>query len=131
MNLINLSEGAYLAMHSLALVAKSQPERLTVKHLAEELDASQAHLAKVFQTLHKAGFVDSVRGPAGGFILKKPAEEISFLDIYEAMEGPVNLGHCPFGKTKCAFHNCIFTKDIHRISADIYQTYKRIRLSDF
>ena len=131
MNLVNLSEGAYLAMHSLALVARKQPDRLTVKHLAEELDASQAHLAKVFQKLSKAGFVKSVRGPAGGFILSRPADEISFLDILEAMEGPVSTGACPFGKEKCAFSHCIFTKNIHRISDDIYKTYKDIKLSDF
>jgi hypothetical protein len=31
-NLVNVSEGAYLAMHSLALIARKQPERLTVKN---------------------------------------------------------------------------------------------------
>ncbi len=131
MNLINVSEGAYLAMHSLALIAKNQPQRLTVKHLAEKLDASQAHLAKVFQKLSKAGYVKSVRGPSGGFILNKPAEEISFLDIYQTMEGDISLGNCPLGKDKCAFERCIFSSDLHKISNEIYDTYKKITLADF
>jgi Rrf2 family protein len=131
MNLINVSEGAFLAMHSLALIAKKQPDRVTVKHLAEELDASQAHLAKVFQKLSKAGYVKSVRGPSGGFILNKPAKEISFLDIYQTMEGDISLGHCPLGKDTCAFEHCIFSSNLHKISNEIYDTYKKITLADF
>ena len=131
MSLLNISEGAFLAMHSLAMIARKQPERLNVKVLAEELNASQAHLAKVFQKLGKAGIVKSVRGPAGGFILDKPAEEISFLDIYEIMDGKISLGTCPLGKGHCAFDICIFNDDFNRLSNDIYQTYKKIKLSDF
>lgn len=131
MNLLNISEGAYLAMHSLAMIAGRQPERLTVKLLAEELEASQAHLAKVFQKLGKAGLVTSVRGPAGGFILDKEPEEITFLDIYEIMEGQVSRSDCPLGKGHCAFERCIFNDDFSRITADIYDTYRNIKLSDF
>ena len=131
MNLLNMSEGAYLAMHSLALIAGKQPERLTVKHLAEELEASQAHLAKVFQKLGKAGLVKSVRGPAGGFILDKEADEISFLDIYEIIEGRVSKTDCPLGKGHCAFDSCILGNDFNRISNDLYDAYKNIKLSNF
>lgn len=131
MNLLNISEGSSLAMHSLALIAARKPERLTVKHLAEELKASQAHLAKVFQKLSKAGLVSSVRGPAGGFILDRDADEITFLDIYEIMEGKVSRSDCPLGRGYCAFDKCIFSNDFSRISADIYDTYQKIKLSDF
>jgi len=131
MNLVNVSEGAYLAMHGLALIAENSSERMNVKVLAEKLHASQAHLAKVFQKLHKAGLVDSVRGPAGGFNLHKPAEDITFLDIYEIIDGQVNIGKCPLGKDYCVFKSCIFTKELNRISRDIYETFKKTKLSSF
>ena len=131
MSLVNLSEGASLALHGLALIAKNQPLRMNMKVLAEELNASQAHLAKVFQKLSKAGLVKSVRGPAGGFELDKPAKEISFIEIYEIIEGKVILGECPFGKIHCAFQTCIFSNELNRISADIYEVFKRMKLSDF
>ena len=51
MNLVNLSEATSLALHSLVLIAKKQPLRMNVKVLAEKLNASQAHLAKVFQSV--------------------------------------------------------------------------------
>lgn len=131
MSLINISEGAYLAMHGLAMVAKRRPERLTVKTLAEELHASQAHLAKVFQKLSKANIVKSERGPTGGFVLNVSPEEISFLNIYEIIEGPVLQEACPLGKAKCSFSKCIYGEDFKRISSDIHQTYDRIKLSNF
>ena len=131
MSLVNLSEGASLALHSLALIAQKQPLRMNVKVLAKELNASQAHLAKVFQKLSKAGLVKSVRGPSGGFELNKPDNEISFIEIYEIIEGKVFLEECPLGKNNCSFKTCIFSNELNRISADIYNTFKKINLSDF
>ncbi|MDP8267425.1 MAG: Rrf2 family transcriptional regulator [Candidatus Tenebribacter davisii] len=130
-NLVNVSEGSYLALHGLAYIAQKFPERVSVKKLAEILQASEAHLAKVFQKLSKADLVSSSRGPAGGFELSKAPEEISFLQILEVIEGEVKLGDCPFGKPHCAFTNCIFNHELNRISKDIYDTFNNMKLSKF
>jgi len=130
-SLVKVSEGSYLALHGLAYIAQHSPARVSVKKLAEVLHASEAHLAKVFQKLSKADLVTSVRGPAGGFKLNKSVDEISFLEIYEIIEGEVKLGGCPFGKIHCAFEKCIFNKELYRISQDIYDTFKTMKLSDF
>jgi len=130
-NLVNVSEGAYLALHGLAYIAQKSPERISVKKLAEVLHASEAHLAKVFQKLSKAELVKSVRGPSGGFELNHPAEEINFLQIYEVIEGKVELGGCPFGKKNCFFQSCIFNSALNRISQDIYNTFLNLKLSNF
>ncbi|MDO9577175.1 MAG: Rrf2 family transcriptional regulator [Candidatus Cloacimonadales bacterium] len=130
-SLVNVSEGSYLALHGLAYIAQYTSDRLSVKKLAKVLHASEAHLAKVFQKLSKADLVNSVRGPAGGFELNKPADAITFLEIYEIIEGKVKLGGCPFGKISCAFQTCIFNTGLTRISQDIYDTFKNMKLSDF
>jgi len=130
-NLINISEAASLALHGLVLIAKNQPMRMNVKTLSVELNASQTHLAKVFQKLSKTGLVRSLRGPAGGFELNNPAEDITFLEIYEIIDGKITLGDCPLGKNHCVFQSCIFDNELNRISADIYETFKKMKLSDF
>jgi len=130
-NLINLSEAASIALHGMSLIAQSKQKRMNVQLLAETLDSSPAHLAKVFQKLSKADLVKSVRGPAGGFELNRIADEITFLDIYEAIEGKVILHSCPLGKAKCAFRLCIFSNELNRISTDIYNTYQSLKLSSF
>ncbi|MDP8204407.1 MAG: Rrf2 family transcriptional regulator [Candidatus Tenebribacter mawsonii] len=130
-NLINISEAASLALHGLVFIAKNQPSRINVKVLAEELNASQTHLAKVFQKLGKANLVRSLRGPAGGFELNKPAEDITFLEIYEIIDGEIILGDCPLGKNHCVFKSCIFDNELNRISQDIYETFSKMKLSEF
>lgn len=130
-NLLNISEGTSLALHGLALVAERAPRRLSVKVLAADLEVSEAHLAKVFQKLTKAEILSSVRGPAGGFLLNKPADEISFLGIYEILEGPIHLDDCPLGKQSCSMNRCIFEGKMREISRDIRDALGKIRLSDF
>jgi Rrf2 family protein len=129
--LINISEGTSLAFHGLALIAEGSPERLNMKTVAERLSASEAHLAKVFQKLTRAGIVSSVRGPTGGFVIEKPAREITLLEIYEILEGPVDQGGCPLGREKCSFSRCMFEGKMNRISREIYEVLKNIRVSDF
>ncbi len=131
MSLINVSEGASLALHAMALIAREKGGRLKVKELAERLDASRAHMAKVFQKLGAAGLVKSTRGPDGGFVLGRNPGLISFLDILEVMDGKIRLGGCPFGRASCRFDNCIFKDEASRISSDIYRMYRDIKLSDF
>ncbi|MEA1986956.1 MAG: Rrf2 family transcriptional regulator [Candidatus Marinimicrobia bacterium] len=129
--LINISEGTSLAFHGLALIVKYKPNRLNIKFLAKHLKASEAHLAKIFQQLVKAKFVTSTRGPNGGFILKKPAHQISFLSIYETIEGKVDLKTCPLGKKYCPLDNCDLDDNLNKISNEIYNYYKKIKLSQF
>ena len=130
-HLINVSEAASLALHGLAIVAQQSPNKVNAKYLAEKLNASEAHLAKIFQRLSKSGIIRSFRGPTGGFVLNKPAEEISFLDIYEIVESKITMNNCPLDKAGCTFKNCIFGDALKNISQSIYQTFKNIKLSDF
>lgn len=129
-SLVNISEGAFLAFHGLAYIARQTPERVSVKKLAEVLHASEAHLAKVFQKLSKAELVKSVRGPAGGFELNREPEKINFLEILETIESKVRLNGCPFGKVNCAFQSCIFSTELNRISQGIYDVFKNMKLAD-
>ncbi|MDC7233861.1 MAG: Rrf2 family transcriptional regulator [Spirochaetales bacterium] len=130
-HLINISEAASLGFHGLALIAAEAPRRLNVRVVAEKLHASEAHLAKVFQSLSKGGLVSSQRGPSGGFILNKPAQEISFLEVYEIIESPVHLTDCPLGYTQCGFHACIFEQKLNKISREILNMFEAIKLSHF
>lgn len=130
-SLLNLSEGASLALHGLAMVARRSPQRTTVKQLAVALDASEAHLAKVFQKLHKAGVVDSFRGPSGGFVLSEADRESNFLEIYRIIDGEVAPAVCPLGKSKCLFSKCIFTGKVGELMQELYRSLEAIKLSDF
>ncbi len=129
-SLVNISEGTSLAIHGLGLLADIAPDRINVKLAAENLKASEAHLAKVFGKLQKSGLVSSTRGPSGGFILEKAADEISFMDVYELFEAPVNPDACPMGRKHCPFGSCFFEGRIHKVSKEIYGIMKDTMISD-
>ena len=129
--LINISEAASLGFHGLALIAEADPERVNVKTAAGRLNASEAHLAKVFQALNRAGIIRSRKGPGGGFVLNRDPREISFLEVYEVLEGPVSRSSCPMGYESCAFGSCLFGNKLNILNRDIVDTFSNIRLEQF
>ena len=106
-SILNLSEAASIALHGIILVAKSD-SFTNVQKMADELGSSKHHIAKVMQRLTKGGYIDSLRGPKGGFVLKKSPKDITFLEIYELIEGEIIISKCPFGREHtCKFDKCI------------------------
>ncbi|MBC35128.1 MAG: Rrf2 family transcriptional regulator [Bacteroidetes bacterium] len=112
--IVTLSEAASIALHGIILVAKSD-KLINVVQIADATSSSKHHVAKVFQRLVKEKFVNSHRGPSGGFSLNRKPEEITLLEIYEAIEGKIELTQCPLDKQICPFDKCILnnvTKDM-------------------
>ena len=103
---VSLSEAASIALHGTILVAKNEGG-MNVLKIAEATDTSRHHVAKVMQRLVKAGFLTSQRGPNGGFVLKKDPKNITFLEIYETIEGTIEITTCPMNKQICPFDKCI------------------------
>jgi Rrf2 family protein len=66
--------------------------------LSREIASAQgippSFMAKILRSLVKARLLESSRGAHGGFVLARPASEISLLDIVEAIEGPLALTDC-------------------------------------
>jgi len=107
--IVNLTEAAAIAFHSMIIIAQQGKEgQINVNHLAEKTGSSRFHISKVMQKLVKDGFLGSHRGPAGGFFLAKPPEEISLLSIYESIEGKLEVTRCPLNRPICPFNACIF-----------------------
>lgn len=122
-NVLALSEAATIGIHSMALIAMSQ-EKLNVSQIAEKIGSSKHHVAKVMQRLAKENFVASNRGPTGGFILKKQPVEISLLEIYEAIEGKVEIESCPGSKEHCPFGSCVLGDVSHKLTLEFIKFLK-------
>ncbi|WED23933.1 Rrf2 family transcriptional regulator [Vibrio sp. JC009] len=129
-SLINISEGTSLAIHGLGLLAQQAPQRLSVKAAAQRLSASEAHLAKVFGKLQKQGWVNSTRGPAGGFSLSVSPDELTFLDVYELFQEKIHMNACPLGRSCCPFDDCMFDGRIHKLNLEVYNTLKNTTITD-
>jgi Rrf2 family protein len=100
----------------MALLA-SDPGRLRpARRVAETLCVSEAHLSKVMQRLSKQGFVESVRGPKGGFRLSGGAEDATLLDILEAIDGPFEPSGCLLGRIICGGRQCIMGDLLRKVN---------------
>jgi Rrf2 family protein len=127
---LNISEAYSLALHAMALLASHNGQPLTTHQIAATLDVSEAHLSKVLQRLTKAGFLNSSRGPGGGFRLKKPAKEITLLDIYKYIEGPLNSEDCLFDTRICGSERCVFDGLLGDISRQFRDYLEHTNLCD-
>ncbi len=128
--LVHFSEAASLALHAMVLIAKSD-NHINVNSIAEEMGASRNHLAKVLQQLVKHNYLRSVRGPSGGFILNKPADEISILEIYEAIEGIIDVPECPLDRKICPFDKCLMNGLVNDVTMQFKNYFKEQSLEDF
>ncbi len=107
--IVNLTEAVSIGLHSMIIVAQQGNNgQINVNHLAEKTGSSRFHISKVMQNLVKVGFLGSHRGPSGGFFLVKKPEEITLLNIYEAIEGKLEVTRCPMNRPICPFNICIF-----------------------
>ncbi len=130
LNFVALSEAASIALHSMVLIAQSD-HRLNVIQIGERIGSSKHHVAKVMQRLSKENMVSSNRGPNGGFVLKKLPQEIRLLDIYEAIEGKIDVHHCPGNKTECLFDQCILGDLTHRLGGAFKEYLESKTLADY
>ena len=129
-NVIALSEAAAIGLHSMALVAVSK-KVLNVTEISKTIGSSKHHTAKIVQRLSKKGLLKSTRGPSGGFCLKKEPIEISLLNIYEAVEGKVEVHSCLASKETCPFDTCLLGDLATKMSKEIWDYLSSKKLSDF
>jgi Rrf2 family protein len=69
--------------------------------IAAAVDVPPTFLAKIFQQFSKMGLVKSFRGTGGGFMLGRPAENITLLEVVEAVEGPIIPNRCVAAPSDC------------------------------
>lgn len=79
------------------------------RDIAERQDISIKYLEKLIRELRKAGLIESRRGPQGGHMLAKSADEITVGDIVRIMECPPKYDDCSCAENDCL--NCEQAED--------------------
>jgi Rrf2 family protein len=125
---VAVSEAVSLAFHGMGLLASG--ERKSAKEMAEAVNVSEAHLAKVFQRLVREGLVSSTRGPKGGFELAKSPDEITLFNIYATIEGVPKGDYCLLHKEQCPFGRCIFGSMLGKMTREFIDYLKNTTLGD-
>lgn len=129
-NILKISEAASMALHAIAFLADQPKEQVANKDIAAALQVSETHLSKVMQRLAKAGLVSSNRGPHGGFRLARAADQVTLLEVYEAIEGPLPSGYCLIGSPVCDGDKCILGHLLKDLNREVRSYLENTRLAD-
>ena len=101
------------------------------REIARQMDVPEDFLAKILKTLVDQGLVRSTRGPHGGYALARSAADVSFLDVIEAVEGPVALNVCLDGEDACGHStSCTMVQVWKQGQERMLDVYRQAKLAD-
>lgn len=103
------SQTVEYALRSIVFLADHSDQPQTNQQIAGRTQVPPGYLSKVLQALGRAELVRSRRGPDGGFVLARSAEDISVLDVVNAVDPIKRIKTCPLsleghGTRLCPLH---------------------------
>ena len=104
---------------------------LQIRVIAQRQDISVKYLEQVMAILRSAGFVRSVRGSKGGYILAKPPEHIKISELFDCLEGNVTTVECVEDENYCkSTADCVARLVWAQVQKAINDVLKSITLQD-
>jgi Rrf2 family transcriptional regulator, nitric oxide-sensitive transcriptional repressor len=91
------SQTVEYALRAVVHLADRAPAARTTDQIAAATRVPKAYLSKVLQGLVRAGVVQSQRGAGGGIALVKPPDEVTILEVVNAVEPLKRIRSCPLG----------------------------------
>ena len=105
------TKGRFAVTAMIDLTRHQQNGPVSLAGISERQDISVAYLEQLFSKLRRRSLVKSIRGPGGGYILAKDADDITIADIVFAVDEPLDVTRCggscdcAKGSVKCITHN--------------------------
>ncbi|PWD83428.1 SUF system Fe-S cluster assembly regulator [Ignatzschineria cameli] len=125
MRITRETDYALLVLTKLAV----REERMSASTLAEICDLNVSLVSKVLKLLVKAELLTSTRGVYGGYQLQKSPEEITLLDVIEAIEGPVAMNACNDLDNPCdKAIDCQLAPHWRVINQQLYKSFSEVTL---
>jgi len=105
---MQITRQADYAVRAVFYLATLGPEgRAATSKIAEEQQIPSSFLAKIISQLSVTGILHTSRGARGGVSLAKDPQEITLLEVVEAIDGPIILNECVVDESVCGFiENC-------------------------
>jgi len=88
------TKGRYAVMAIVEVARQNDGRPLALSDISLRLDLSLAYLEQLFMKLRRKGIVQSVRGPGGGYVLARGADEVSIGEVMSAVDEPVRMTRC-------------------------------------
>ncbi|RJF87508.1 Rrf2 family transcriptional regulator [Oleomonas cavernae] len=107
------TRGRYAVMAMVDLAAHGEGKPVSLADIAERQEISLSYLEQLFGKLRRGGLVKSVRGPGGGYVLGRGANDTRIADIVLAVDEPIKATRCDLATSagcrgnrgRCATHD--------------------------
>ena len=119
------------AIRALLFISRNydKNKKYSIKEIAEEIKAPVPFTAKILHELSKMGFVQSAKGPGGGFYLNEKSLKNSLADIVIAIDGDKIFNGCGLGLAYCSEDKpCAIHYEFKKIRAEIFTMLKNTLL---
>jgi Rrf2 family protein len=127
---MQITRQADYAVRAVAYLAQLGPDRrAATSQIAKEQQIPPSFLAKIVSQLSVAGLLQTSRGARGGVSLARDPENISLLEVVEAIDGPIVLNECVVDHSACSFSEGCLLQPVW-CDAQI-ELVNRLRSTDF
>jgi Rrf2 family cysteine metabolism transcriptional repressor len=129
---MKLSTRTRYAVRAIIELAQNEGQKpLQLKVIAQRQDISVKYLEQLMTVLRSGGFVRSVRGSKGGYVLARPPEQIKLNEILYCLEGPVSTVECVENEDYCGrAADCAARQVWTKVEMAIDNVLKSITLKD-
>jgi len=127
------TKGRYAMVALVDLATQAPDSLLSLGEISKRQDISLPYLEQLFVKLRRAGLVESVRGPGGGYRLARPAPEIRVADVLGAVDESVSAmqaGAGASGGLSGTRAQSLTNRLWEGLSAHVYVFLHQTRLSD-
>lgn len=129
---MQITRQADYALRAILYLASLEPsKRAATSHIAKEKEIPPSFLAKIISQLSIAGLIHTSRGARGGVALARPPEQISILEVVEAIDGPITLNECTLNAGSCPFgENCPLRPVWCEAQAELVERLRKTSFAD-
>jgi Rrf2 family nitric oxide-sensitive transcriptional repressor len=124
------SQTVEYALRAVAFLASQAPEARTTDQVSTATRVPKAYLSKVLQGLCREGIVHSQRGSGGGMTLVKRPEELSILEVVNAVDPICRIQECPLGLASHGVRLCPLHKRMDNALAQVEATFRTSTLAE-
>lgn len=125
-----ISQSAEYALQAMVCLAGHSGQAKTVHHIAEETGVPKGYLAKVMQEVARAGLVSSQRGLGGGFSLTRSPDQITVLDVVNAVDPIKRITRCPVGNPDHEPDLCPLHRKLDEAASVIEDSFRACTLAE-
>ncbi len=125
-----LSQTVEYALRSMAVLAQASPNAKRTSEIARIAKVPPAYLVKILQSLIRAGLVQSKRGVSGGVTLNKAPEQISILDVVNAVDPVPRIRTCPLGLKAHGIKLCPLHSKMDAVLESMEKSFSTTNLSE-